>query len=231
MANQSEDSEDPAKKHPYRFYWLTAGLSALIASTIVVVTTHPWSKLPDPSPRSTYSSGSSNSSSGSDNSSNTPAPTSGSPGSSNASTAGSNHALLYGNKTFALNGDGCNDDNSDNNFPNVQFLSHGLSNVQHTPYRPSSPFGLVLDCSKLSIAYGGSVAIVTGNPDYDSCYSALTNHAHLGDILLKSLNLKTHLCLINSLSTKLAVVTLHSLSDSATDTSWSASVYKILANT
>jgi len=156
----------------------------------------------------------------------TPALTTDTPGPGSAPAA----TLLYRDKPFALHGGGCNDANSYNNFPYVLFLPQGLTNVQKTPSRPSSPFGMVLDCSKLSIAYGALAAIVTGKADYEVCYSAVTYRAISGDIPLSRLNLNTRLCLINNQSSELAVVTPRSLSASATDTTWSVSVYRIRAN-
>jgi hypothetical protein len=37
MAQAPEDDYDPQKKHPYRFYWLTGGLAAILAAIIAAV--------------------------------------------------------------------------------------------------------------------------------------------------------------------------------------------------
>jgi hypothetical protein len=37
MRDESEKDYDPQKKHPYRFYWLTGGLAAILAAIIAAV--------------------------------------------------------------------------------------------------------------------------------------------------------------------------------------------------
>ena len=164
---------------------------------------------------------------------NSPAPATGSPGPVSVPAASSNNkVLLYKDKPFELDGAGCTDANSYNNFPNVVFWPgrHTFVPVQVTPSQPGAPFDLVLNCSKRTIEYTFHVAIVSGRPDYDSCYSAVSQRFIRGGIPLSSLNLKTSLCLINIQGTELAVITLRSLADAATDTKWTASVYQVLEN-
>ena len=162
---------------------------------------------------------------------NSPAPATGSPGPVSVPAASSNNkVLLYKDKPFELDGAGCTDANSYNNFPNVVFWPDRLVPVQVTPSQPGAPFDLVLNCSKRTIEYTFHVAIVSGRPDYDSCYSAVSQRFIRGGIPLSSLNLKTSLCLINIQGTELAVITLRSLADAATDTKWTASVYQVLEN-
>lgn len=159
-----------------------------------------------------------------------PAPATGSPGPVSVPAASSNNNVFLYKEPFELYGAGCTDANSYNNFPNVVFWPAGLVNVQVTASQPGAPFDLVLNCSDRTIGYTFHVAMVSGRPDYDLCYSAVSQHFIQGGIPLSSLNLKTSLCLINIQGTELAVITLHSLADAATDTTWTASVYQILEN-
>jgi len=165
------------------------------------------------------------------NSPSSPAPATGSPGPVSApATSSNNEVLLYKDKPFELYGAGCTDTNSYNNFPYVVFWPDHLVNVQVTTSQPGAPFDLVLNCSDRTIEYTFHAAIVSGRPDYDSCYSAVSQRFMKGGIRLSSLNLTTSLCLINIQGTELAVITLRSLADAATDTKWTASVYQILEN-
>ena len=40
MTSESGNDKDPQNKHPYRFYWLTAGLATIIAAIVAVSLTH-----------------------------------------------------------------------------------------------------------------------------------------------------------------------------------------------
>src|ERR1700753_3453073 len=52
----SGDKEDPEKKHPYRSYWLTGGLSAIVVAVISVALAHSLAGPNDPASGSSSSS-------------------------------------------------------------------------------------------------------------------------------------------------------------------------------
>jgi hypothetical protein len=158
-------------------------------------------------------------------------------GQGSASAAPGDYLPKYSNQQFTMHGNGCQTDSTfDTYFAYVLFTGQELKVT--APFYdsdvlpPAGSWDMTLNCGSVptDIAFSDPAAIALGNPDAKSCDTAVNTAPLAAGIPFPQLSLGEHVCMISSSADELILVTLLSVSDSSYNTSWSATVWSLPAN-
>jgi len=212
---------------------ISAGLAFTCLAALSVVTETVSSAQGPPSPDTSQSaSGTPTDSPG------TTGPTVAPTGQGGPSTAPGSYLLKYSNKAFTMHGNGCNANGFSTSFYFAYVLFTGQEPQVTAPFYsddlPSSDtWDMILNCvaSPTDIEFSDQqVATASGNPDANACDTAANTSPISAGIPIRQLIVGEHVCIISSSANELILITLRSVSDSSYDTSWSATVWSLPAN-